>query len=178
MYKEIIKPTLVLILISSLVAALLAVTYNITGVGNISTTLSNEVLTENIPFVMPNATKLENIDIDTEFADLLGVYKDTGGAGTAFQITTKGYGGEMQLLVGINSNGEVTGVSVLSHQETPGLGTKATVPDFLNQFVGKAGNVSIDTNIDAISGSTTSSKAVTEGVNRVFEIYQQVKGDL
>ena len=97
-----------------------------------------------------------------------------------FNITTsKGYGGDIQLTVGIQSDGTVSGYSVLSISETAGLGMKATEPSFYNQYVNKQADkfvVSKDggdgEQIDALSGATITSRAVTGAVNAALGYYQ------
>ena len=84
-----------------------------------------------------------------------------------------GYGGEIKVSVGVTLDGETTGMEILELSETPGLGMKATEPAFSDQFKGK--NVDLfkvtktgktaDDEIDAISGATITSNAVTNAVN-------------
>ena len=54
-----------------------------------------------------------------------------------------GYGGDIDMMTGINAAGEVTGMSVISHAETSGLGSKATDPNWQSQFVGSTEDVSV-----------------------------------
>ncbi len=182
MYKEIIKPTLVLVIICAVVAGLLAATYNLTGIGELGGGLTPDELSEYAKQTMPTATKLVKAKISVENETLLGAYKDEGGAGVAIHITTKGYGGELKMLVGVDNAGAVTGISITESKETPGLGTKATDPKYLQNFVGKAGSVNVQKDgagdVDAIGGSTISSKAVGAGVNTALEMYELVKGEL
>jgi electron transport complex protein RnfG len=97
--------------------------------------------------------------------------------GWALPMSAKGYGGDIQLLVGIDKQENITGVKVLEHKETPGLGSKIseieykqTEPEFLKQFKNKPVDDIVLTknktekNIQAITGATISSKAVTEAV--------------
>ena len=81
-----------------------------------------------------------------------------------FTCAPKGYGGEIVMVVGIGENSEVSGIKIISHSETPGLGAKITTDEnFKSQFVGKAlEGDSIE--IDAISGATISSTAVKKAV--------------
>jgi len=94
--------------------------------------------------------------------------------GHVFLTTSpNGYGGDIALTVGVKLGGEISAVTVLSMGETPGLGAKITTAEFLDQFVGmnvpqvtytKEGKTQPD-QIDAISGATISTSAVTEAVN-------------
>ena len=91
----------------------------------------------------------------------------------AYSVSCKpvGYGGTISITVGLDSNLNVTGVAITNMKETPGLGARAKEPSFYEQFIGKKEGVSVtkDTpngnQIQAISGATITSKAVTKGVN-------------
>lgn len=94
--------------------------------------------------------------------------------GYAFKLVTKeGYGGEIELIVGINSDATISGIDIIKHSETPGLGANADSDKFKNQYKGKPteqltvvkGGGASDTEIDALSGATISSRAVTNAVN-------------
>lgn len=94
--------------------------------------------------------------------------------GYVFQATPKGYGGEINVMVGINDKGMVTGVQVGDNKETPGLGAKAKDAGFTGQYIGKKfGLISVvkskvknENEIEAISGATITSKAVSKGVEQ------------
>lgn len=86
--------------------------------------------------------------------------------GYAVQSGSNGYGGLISLIVGVDLQGQVTGVVITEMSETAGLGTKAENPEFINQFNGKSAGLAVGREIDAISGATITSKAVTDGVNR------------
>lgn len=85
--------------------------------------------------------------------------------GFCVQVVTAGFGGDMTLMVGFNSDLAVVGVQILSHSETPGLGAKVNDAGYLSQYGGKTGDLALGEDIDAISGATISSKAVLAGVN-------------
>lgn len=106
--------------------------------------------------------------------------------GYIFDITThKGYGGDIELTVGIDSEGTVTGYSILSISETAGLGMNAQNPEWGSQFAQKTveefnvvkdgSGASDDTRIDAISGATITSKAVTGAVNNCLAYFRTIK---
>lgn len=180
MYKEIIKPTLVLIIISAVVAGLLAATYNLAGISELGKGISTEKLEEYTQQVMPEATKLILTKTTSEDPAFLGVYRDENCTGAAIHITTKGYGGELKMLVGIDIDGVVTGIAITESMETNGLGSKATDPKYLANFVGKSGSVDVKKSggeIDAIAGATVSSTAVGNGVNSALDIFSKVKGE-
>ena len=101
-----------------------------------------------------------------------------------------GYGGDIQIAVGISNDGVITGFNVISNSETAGLGSKCTDPDFTAQFEGKNADILkytktgavADDEIDAISGATRTTNAVTQAVNTAIVFYQEnlaenVKGE-
>ncbi|HZK21250.1 MAG TPA: RnfABCDGE type electron transport complex subunit G [Oscillospiraceae bacterium] len=98
-----------------------------------------------------------------------------------FITTSKGYGGEVKVVTGIDSNGLCTGVVPIILNETPGLGMKAGAENFLNQYLGKSENIGVKksgptkNDIEAISGATITSDAVTDAVNTAFKVYNAVK---
>ena len=86
--------------------------------------------------------------------------------------TVPGYGGDMELFVGISPDGKITGVNVVSHSETAGLGSKTTEPAFTSQFAGKDASAEI-VEFDALTGATKSSKSFLSAVNNAIGIYNQ-----
>lgn len=119
--------------------------------------------------VMPSADVFSDLYSEDETIErITGAYHGTRFVGYCVEVSPNGFGGAISLMVGVNPNGKVTGVTVLSHSETPGLGAKAEDPDFLEQYIGKSGKISVGqqgNSINAITGATITSKAVTEGVN-------------
>ena len=95
--------------------------------------------------------------------------------GYAVTVSASGSQGTIEMMVGVDVEGAVTGVSIVSHSETSGIGTKVMNDDpldsgvgVLDQFVGKSaadGTLSVGTNVDAITGATVSTRGVTTGVN-------------
>ena len=89
--------------------------------------------------------------------------------GYAFMTDGKGYGGKIGILVGLETNRALRGIRVISHQETPGLGSKITDIGFLDQFVGLVpAQLALARDggaVDAITGATISSRAVAEGIS-------------
>ena len=95
-------------------------------------------------------------------------------AGYAFKVVAGGSQGDIEMIVGVDADNAVTGVSVVNHKETSGIGTKVMGDEpttsgtgALTQFIGKsgAGSLVVKSNIDAVSGATVSTKGVTKGVN-------------
>ena len=105
--------------------------------------------------------------------------------GYAFTVTTaEGSGGDIQFAMGIRDDGTLNGISILSISETAGLGMRATTDDFKNQFKDKnvekftytkTGAASED-EIDALSGATITTNAMTNGVNAGLAAFRYEKG--
>ena len=90
-----------------------------------------------------------------------------GDAGYVVQVAPSGFGGVLDVMVGVNTDGTCSGVSIISHSETSGLGANATKEDFRSQFEGKS-NVAVTKDggdIAALTGATITSRAVCDGVN-------------
>lgn len=106
----------------------------------------------------------EGIGVDNGYRGL----KDGQTVGFVAQSTVKGYGGEIEVVVGMDPNGTLTGISVggPSFSETAGLGDKAKEPAFTGQFKGLTLPAQLRDNVDAISGATITSNAVVLGVNQ------------
>ena len=125
---------------------------------------------------LKNTGKFDNTRIDEINFAITGTDKDNPGNMLGFVVLVtndKGYGGELQLAIGISSTGEITGISFLKINETAGLGMKANTDKFKQQFIGKqvgqftytkTGSTA-DSEIDALSGATITTSAVTEAVN-------------
>ncbi len=99
--------------------------------------------------------------------------------GYVFEVTPSGYGGEIHLMVGVSKDGAVTGVEVVSHGETSGLGANATKEGFRNQFVGADEAVAVTKDggqIDALTGATVTSRAVCDGVNAALASWSDMEG--
>ena len=129
-----------------------------------------------------NMAGFEGVTIDEALTSL-----DASGnvLGYVFTVTSKeGYGGDIQLSMGISDDGTINGIEFLSIQETAGLGMKADSDEFKSQFKGmnvkqisytKTGKVN-DYEIDAISGATITTNAVTNAVNAGLSYFESVNG--
>lgn len=92
--------------------------------------------------------------------------------GYCVKVSPMGYGGEISMMVGVGIDNKVTGVKIISMNETPGLGARAKEESFINAYIGKKPGIKViksgtpsPNEISAISGATITSKAVTEGIN-------------
>jgi len=129
----------------------------------------------------PIADRFTLKDGDVERTFFVGVF-DGEPTGVAFETSGKGYGGEVGLMVGINvKDNKLIGVGVTTHAETPGMGAKAkSDPSFVSQFKDLAleepFKVTADGgSINAISGATITSRAVSAAATDASEIYRKLK---
>ena len=103
--------------------------------------------------------------------------KDGQTLGYCVAVEPKGFNGAIEMMVGISPQGIITGVEIISHSETPGVGARADDPQYLDGYDGLSGRVSFGDGIDALSGATISSKAILSGVNAATEIVSGLTGD-
>ena len=100
--------------------------------------------------------------------------------GVAFVVDSReGYGGTIEIMLGVDPQGTILGIEILSHLETPGLGSKITGESFTQQFAGRSlentkWSVSKDGgDIDQITGATISPRAVVKAIHEGLEIYKK-----
>jgi electron transport complex protein RnfG len=105
--------------------------------------------------------------------------------GVAFQVTAPdGYSGSIDIMVGIDPRGMVTGVAILKHAETPGLGDKIARPGFTGLFIGKGldnadWRVRKDGgNFDQLTGATISPRAVVGAIRRGLEFFRDHRAEI
>ena len=141
--------------------------------------------------VFPDAANFEDVEIDEATAASVGsgsieinsVKKAVDGSGNGIgyvvQVTSGGYGDKIVFTVGITNESQVNGISLISINETPGLGMnaeKVLVPQFAGkpatEFSVTKNAASSDSEIAAISGATITSKAVTFGVNAAVAYFK------
>lgn len=111
---------------------------------------------------------LEYSEILYEGDPLIKTVYRAGEQGWVIEVTPSGFGGIIDMLVGVDPSGAVTGVSIISMSETSGLGANAARESFRSQYVGKTGSVKLRKQggeIDALTGATVTSTAVTKGVS-------------
>lgn len=177
--SDILKPVIMLTLICLITSALLAYTNSLTA--PVIEALAVQTANETKSVVLSSAESFEEQKIgDTEYS----VGKDSSGTvvGYVFTTSAKGYGGDVNVMVGVNAEGKVSGVEILELSETPGLGMNAQKPSFLEQFIGKTLGITVNKNtpadneIKALTGATITSKAVTAAVNTALEYYAEITG--
>lgn len=179
-FKEIIKVGIILFLITAISAGLLAYVNSFTS--PIIAENDAKKQAEAMKVVLPSATDFSDAIYSEDFPlEVTAVYEAINGAGHVVMVSPNGYGGAISLVVGISYSDAVTGVSVISQSETPGLGAKCTNEEFLSQFVGKHEGLRVvkqnplDNEVNAISSATITSKAVTLGVNSAISAVKMIK---
>lgn len=179
--KDVLIPTVALLVICLIATALLAGTNLITK----EKIALNAVETENASrkVVMPDAVSFGEVkETETGLTVCEALDDKNQVAGYVYTSGAKGYGGTVLVMVGIDAEGTVTGIEILSHGETPGLGANATKDDFKSRFIGKSGELTVNKtsndgqNIQAITAATITSKAVTGAVNAVLDDFAKTMG--
>lgn len=199
MKNTILKDTLILTLITLIAGGLLGLVYEITK-APIAQQAEN-AKQEAYKAVFADADSFE-VCVEAEDSELASFLADNGFTaqtvneimeakdasgetlGYAINMTTsEGYGGDITFSMGVQLDGTMNGISILSIAETAGLGMNATKDEFKNQFndkraeafeVTKSG-ATADNQINAISGATITSEAVTGGVNAGLCAFNYVK---
>ncbi len=138
---------------------------------------------------LPEASDFEGIECRQGQSVIKEVNRGSANGKTVgynITVTPKGYGGLIEMVVGISDDGTLTDIKILSHTETPGLGAKAADPAFSGQFHEKdvekirvtTTTPAADNEIQAISGATITSEAVAAGVNAALEYWaKNLKGE-
>ena len=193
--KKIIKDACILFAITLVAGVLLGIVYDVTKapIANQSEKAKQEAYRA----VLPDAESFEAIEGITcsddniitvsgygndEISDIVAGVK--GGKIVGYVITVTdgaGYGGDIKFSVGVASDGTYMGTSILSISETAGLGMKAKEEDFYKQFQGKnvekfnvvKSTPASDDEIEAITGSTITSKAMANGCNAALLYFQE-----
>ena len=179
--KDILVPALALLLICLVATTLLAGTNLITK----DKIAQNAVEKENASrmVVLPEAGDFSELTtLDSGITYCAGLDKEGNTIGYVFTSGAKGYGGTVGVMIGVDNDGVITGIEILSHAETPGLGANATSDSFKSRFVGKSGELTVDKNsndgqnIQAITAATITSKAVVSAVNAALAEFEAIKG--
>ncbi len=158
MDKKILYPVLAIVIS----AAILLGAYN--GLMGVANDIAETELLSKMQTILPGASTFEIEAYDGEDANIQTVYKSENGY--VIMTQTSGYAGPINVLVGVSSEGKVTGLQVRRMEETLGLGGEILTDwEFLAQFLNTSGEAAVGENVDAISGATVTSKAVARCVN-------------
>ncbi len=168
-FAYILRLTLTLLVITGVMAMLLA------GVNALTEERidanKQEKTAKAVQVVLPNAENPQLLSGYPAMDGVTAVYQDA--TGYAVRVTVSGFGGDVDMMVGVSTDGTVTGISIISHAETPGLGALAASSNdkgvaFREQFLGVSGEQAVvkdGGDIEALTSATITSRAVTSGVN-------------
>jgi electron transport complex protein RnfG len=194
MFKEIIKPALILFLVCAFITGALAY---VNGVTKPIIDENNKIAEQESLMKVYNDTdnfleaktaeelKAEGIDVSENIEKLYIAQKNGQSVGYVAAVFSRGYGGQIKILVGIDNDLNIKGVYLTSHNETPGLGAKASDPKFTDQFLGKAPEkeynvvkrvANNENEIQAITAATVTSKAVTKGIDEAVALIRLIAG--
>jgi electron transport complex protein RnfG len=179
MNKDMLKLGAILLVITAVCAGLLSTVSNITK----PIVAAEKEKSEKIAMqaLLPSAKDFSPYTLteDGAIKKVYAGYTEPGNAdsyvGAVVTVASEGYGGTVELLVGIDETCHITGIQVLSHSETPGLGANAEKDSFRSQFEGKKAPLTVtkttpgDVEIQAITGATITSNAVVLAVNTVSD---------
>ena len=177
--KEMVRLGVVLFLITAIAGLLLGVAYESTK--DIIAEKKEAVNQAAYKEVLPEATALTKMELPEGVSEnILEVYEDA--AGYAMKVMGSGYGGDMEIAMGLTPEGEIVAVKIISSSETAGLGQKAGDESFKGQYTGKNASMvlevtkqaaSAENQIEAISGATITSDAVTAAINEGLAFYNE-----
>ena len=176
--KSIIKNAIILTLITLVAGTALAFIYSITK--EPIRIAQEQATAQAYQQVFKSAKEFEEIKLDEDIkigdSTIYAVSKATDGnnvLGYVMTASSKGYGGQIKLAIGIDLKGSITGISILdASNETPGLGAKVTEDKFTSQFNG-LNLQGVQTDVDAISGATFSTNGVKNAVSASLEFFEE-----
>lgn len=180
-FKDIVVPTLTLLIICVVVTAALAATNLLTQKQMESKEFEKkrESLEKVIAASEYEAREIEHDGRTVEYYEAI----DGEVKGYIFETSAAGYSGSVWVMTGIQPDGRVASVIVLdASKETAGIGQKIADPAFLEQYKGKSSQIETvksgadETQVNAITGATVSSEAVTKAVNSALQLFEKVKG--
>lgn len=179
--KNVLVPAAILTAICIVISGLLALTNDITHEKIEDLARKESIATMSLIYTdtgmgFQELTATDNEGNEFSYAKAIN---DGETYGYIFTTSKNGYGGEVKVMTGINDDGSIKAVYILSvADETPGLGQNAKNEDFTKQFIGKQKEISKEKNaeIQAITGATITTNAVIDDVNRARELFNIVKG--
>lgn len=169
--KYFLRLTLTLLLITAVVAGLLALVNYFTE--DKITALKEEKAKEAMRQVLP-AGSYEPLPCHKEGITALYQADDLG---YVVRLEAGGFGGAIDMMVGVHTDGTVSGISIISHGETASLGANCTREDWRSQFAGLSGELAVDKDggqVDSLTGATVTSRAITEAVEQALNVVKEV----
>ena len=137
--------------------------------------------TERLAQVMPAAASSSETPYRANGAlsILAGYSEENELVGYCVEVQAQGFGGVITMEVGVDLNGQVTGVAVTDHSESTGMGTMAMENAQLRKYVGMSGTIRTSgaNSVDVVTGATATSEAITAGVNQALAIVANLETD-
>lgn len=170
-WNKVFKPIVVLCAICIVITGALAATNSMTApIIAEATRVAQENARKEL---LPDADGFTKVDVTVE--NVSDVYVADNGVGTVITCAGKGYGGTITVMVAFNPDDTVKQIKITEQAETAGLGSKIqTETSFLDSFVALPAEDFEVTDINAITGATISSKAVTAAVNAAIDAYNMI----
>ena len=170
----VLRLAVTLLVITAVVAGLLA------GVNSVTKPVIDQLNAEKTQKAIETVLEGGYHTVIEDYADATGLVSKVyqGDNGYALEVTPGGFDNTITMMVGVANDGTVTGISVISHTETAGLGevAAASTPKgiaFREQFEGQSGSVAVAKDggaMDAITGATITSRAICVGVNAALDV--------
>lgn len=158
MKKSILTPVLAIIVMAAILFGLNK------GLAEKDASLDAQELSIMLHNLLPRSVEFVEEPYTGEDANIQTVYKAENGY--VIETSVYGYADDIRMLVGVSNKGNVTGLVVRELNETPGLGANALYDvDFLAQFLNTSGEAEVGATVDAMTGATVTSKAVTRSIN-------------
>lgn len=184
--KENFKLGAILLIITSIAGLLLGFANDLTKEAILENSKLNK---EDLKVIMPQAESIEDSGIaGTE--TVTEIFKAKNGSeevGYVFKVTTKGFHGPVDLVVAISNEDVITGMKVMAHSETPGLGARIVEEEFRTRFnnLPTVEDIAMvktapakDNEVSAITGATVSSNAIGSAVTDALRFYKEnIKGE-
>ena len=171
-WNKIFKPIVVLSAICIIITGALAATNSVTApIIEAATIAAQEAARTELLPEATGFTKVEGVSVD----NVSDIYTADNGIGTVITCAGKGYGGTITVMVAFNPDATIKQIKITEQAETAGLGTKiVSEPSFQESFKGLPAAPFTVSDIDAITGATISSKAVTAAVNSAIEAFNAI----
>jgi electron transport complex protein RnfG len=167
MKKDYIKAVSVLAIICLIISGSIAIINSITY--PIIQANAAERQREMMSVIIPDAVEFISLPTDDMPPTIQSAYRASDELGYIFIISTNGFGGEIRIICGIDTNGRIIQIRTLSHLETKGIGNYIDNESFTNQFIGKDNNLQ---GIDSVTGATVTFNAFVSATNDAHRAYE------
>lgn len=179
MKSQVMKLGITLLVVGTVAAVGLGLTYTVTRkkIEAYDRQVEAKAAVAALPGVKSSSELKEDQQLEAKAREVDGVESVfRSDKGYIFKVNTKGYGGPLVLAVGVDPSGKVVGIAAVSSKETMGLGSKVLEADNLKRWLGKTpgSRLQVGQDIQAVTGATVTSKAVTQQVKKALQAYQLI----